>query len=647
MWAALAAATILLHAPADPGLAPSRIVFASARTTVPQLYSVEPSGDGLAQLTFGKPGFEAPVLSPNGRFIAALRNQTLWVMRADGTEQRRLGGVAVNAVSWSANSRQIVYSDSGGAIWTVARVTGRSRHVTSGQWPSLSPDGRAIAFVRCCDPEGRSALVVRRHGLDRTVMDDVFGGPSWSPNGRWIAIEAQQGSALEVIRASGAMSHRRVASMIYCSWCGPGGPAWSPDGRFLAFVDAEGLHVIPRSGGAPTLEVEGFGGGGGIAWSPDGKALAVPAATVRLDGKTKTLLRLREGEALPGIGWGPAQPAAHYRPPEPVPMLAQVSPRELEARYPIRQISADGDRVGYWVCPHALGIWRPGDTQPIPLGERTLQACLAQSDTTFEPLAYELALAGDRLAYLWTEAGNEVHTTLMLASVGRGTEGVRVDEEARPSGEPGPPTLTDVVGGGSLLFYGSRGTWWSGPAPFLEATFRIDGERPVRIPSGAINVHPLGVDQGRFLVRDGAGTLELLDLDGWTLAAHGIRAITARLAGDDLVVLAPVQLRNYSASTGDLRDVWPLPDVRSSGRCLFLSCDGDGVRLRLVDAARGLALYSLDGTFHLLRLRDGADATIPRATAAELTDAGLFYAYLGAEPWPGRIRFVPFADLPV
>jgi hypothetical protein len=50
---------------------------------------------------------------------------------------------------------------------------------------------------------------------------------------------------------------------------------------------------------------------------------------------------------------------------------------------------------------------------------------------------------------------------------------------------------------------------------------------------------------------------------------------------------------------------------------------------------------------HLLRLRDGADATIPGATAAELTDAGLFYAYTGEEPWPGRIRFVPFAELPI
>jgi hypothetical protein len=35
------------------------------------------------------------------------------------------------------------------------------------------------------------------------------------------------------------------------------------------------------------------------------------------------------------------------------------------------------------------------------------------------------------------------------------------------------------------------------------------------------------------------------------------------------------------------------------------------------------------------------------ATAAELTGAGLFYTYAGEEPWPGRIRFVPFSELPL
>jgi hypothetical protein len=89
--------------------------------------------------------------------------------------------------------------------------------------------------------------------------------------------------------------------------------------------------------------------------------------------------------------------------------------------------------------------------------------------------------------------------------------------------------------------------------------------------------------------------------------------------------------------------VWPLPDVPSSGRCRLTGCPG--IRLTLDDTARGVVLYTLDGVVHLLGLRDGSDRTVPGATTAELTDAGLFYAYAGQAPWPGRIRFVPFSEL--
>ena len=111
-----------------------------------------------------------------------------------------------------------------------------------------------------------------------------------------------------------------------------------------------------------------------------------------------------------------------------------------------------------------------------------------------------------------------------------------------------------------------------------------------------------------------------------------MHALGAVLAGGDLVVHVAGELRDYSASTGELRYVWPLPDVPS---------------LTLDDAARGVVVYTLDGVVHLLRLSSGADVTVPGATAAELTDAGLFCAYRGEDPWPGRIRFVPFDELPL
>src|SRR5437016_11324604 len=101
MWSALAAAVVLGSSPA-PASHPSRILFASSRTGVSQLYSVEPSGTGLAQLTFGAGGWQQRQPSPDGRYVAALRRSELWVMRADGSDARLLAS-NVDYVGWNPN----------------------------------------------------------------------------------------------------------------------------------------------------------------------------------------------------------------------------------------------------------------------------------------------------------------------------------------------------------------------------------------------------------------------------------------------------------------------------------------------------------------------------------------------------------------
>src|SRR4051812_20582668 len=123
MWGTLAAA-IVLGSGSAPAIHPSRIVFASSRTSVAQLYSVEPSGRGLAQLTFGPGGWSAPLPSPDGRFVAAFRGADLWLMQGDGRRARLLAddvlsGPWPSSPSWYRNSRRLVFAK-GGAIWTAA-----------------------------------------------------------------------------------------------------------------------------------------------------------------------------------------------------------------------------------------------------------------------------------------------------------------------------------------------------------------------------------------------------------------------------------------------------------------------------------------------------------------------------------------------
>jgi hypothetical protein len=61
----------------------------------------------------------------------------------------------------------------------------------------------------------------------------------------------------------------------------------------------------------------------------------------------------------------------------------------------------------------------------------------------------------------------------------------------------------------------------------------------------------------------------------------------------------------------------------------------------LDDAARGLAVYVLDGEIHVLRLIDGADRVVAKGTLARFLDAGLVYAD------GSTLRLVPFEQLPL
>jgi hypothetical protein len=308
--------------------------------------------------------------------------------------------------------------------------------------------------------------------------------------------------------------------------------------------------------------------------------------------------------------------------------LVRVSRRELEAGVPIRQLSADGDRVAYWLCPHSFGVWRPGHA-PVVLGSGTEADCLAPWDP-FDPAAnvYRLVLADDRLAYFTRSGLMRALWQLWVTTLESGDEGVVIDGGSAASSDT--PAVDDLVGGGSALVYGQRGATLIDRHP--ESVWRVDGATPVEIASRPDDFRPLAVDRGRILARHTDGSLELLSLDGSVLETFDVPSLDATLAGDDLVVLVQAELRDYSVASGELLHAWPLPDVP---------------RPTLDDAARGVVVYTRDYVVHLLRLRDGADVTVPGATAAALTDAGLFYAYVGEEPWPGRIRYVPFAKLPL
>jgi hypothetical protein len=181
--------------------------------------------------------------------------------------------------------------------------------------PSLSPDGRRVAF-RCAEPAvepGSGVASPRPAGLGRICVIDIpasgdepvgatttlleddatdFGSPAWSPDGATIAyhVYASDGTSGIGLLDIASGEHRVVTGLED----GVSNPAWSPDGEQLAFgcgMDQEGTGEIrsrfcamPSEGGPVTSLGELEGTCGAPSYGPDATFVGVVCMTPGAEG---------------------------------------------------------------------------------------------------------------------------------------------------------------------------------------------------------------------------------------------------------------------------------------------------------------------------------------------------------------------------
>jgi len=282
--------------PSDGGAA-ERLTHHNGRVRYPTLLDnrtlmyVGPRSDGGSGLyamdvkrliphavTFGLEEYVSLSASMDGRhLLAAVANpiRDLWVAPitdhvVEESGVRRFALPTLRAAAPRFGPDYVLYIGSKGAadsLWKIKEGveselwTGTEGAVPTA--PAVSPDGSRICFLVRSREQKRLHVMASDGTNVREVASslEVRGAPSWSPDGKWVAVAATERKAnpLFKVPVDGGAAVRLVSgedSVI-------SNPVWSPDGRFILYSEGRGSAMV-----------------GLKAITPDGRPFALPAIWV-------------------------------------------------------------------------------------------------------------------------------------------------------------------------------------------------------------------------------------------------------------------------------------------------------------------------------------------------------------------------------
>jgi Tol biopolymer transport system component len=245
------------------------------------VYTVNPDGTGLTQLTNAAGNDEQPAISADGTKIAFASDRTgdwkIYTMNVDGSNVTPVSDITNDfdwEPAWSPEGDQIAWTHEGGGdhgVWIRDLASGVGFELRTDAWsPDWSPDGSRLAMTsfRPGDSSAEIYTVAPNGTGVNQVTDNTRAEDSvdWSPNGsRLVFNQFDFDGSLQVNNELWLVNANGTGLNLLYDQHDAFQPTFSPDGTRVAFQQDYDIVHIPSSGGTPVTIV----GGSEIDYDPD------------------------------------------------------------------------------------------------------------------------------------------------------------------------------------------------------------------------------------------------------------------------------------------------------------------------------------------------------------------------------------------